>query len=152
MRKDYQKILVVDDDNYNYILIKEILNKYKIEFSYASCGSEAIEFCIKDKQIDLILMDIKMKGMNGFETALHIKGFRKDIPILFQTAFAKEFNKDELMKSIGNGYIEKPIKRDVLINEISKHIVLVITNNTETNQDANQKGKSFFSLVIANLF
>jgi CheY-like chemotaxis protein len=63
-------------------------------------------------------MDVKMQEMNGFEAALHIKGINKNIPIVFQTAYAREFKKDEFMKNIGNGYIEKPFHKDQLINEV----------------------------------
>jgi CheY-like chemotaxis protein len=89
---------------------------------YAGCGIEAFEQCVKNHDILLILMDIKLKGINGFETALHIKSIRKEIPIVFQTAYAKDFAKDDLMTKIGNGYIEKPIKTDTLLQEVKKYI------------------------------
>ena len=150
MKKDMHKILVVDDDYTHYILTREQLNSFNVEVVYASCGSEAIENCIKDDQISLVLMDVKMKGMNGFETALHIKGFRKNLPILFQTAFAKEFNKDELMKSIGNGYMLKPIGKELLISEIMKFIPLTRISGSENKKD--KKIKTILSFVMANLF
>ncbi len=128
MKNNNPKILVVEDDFNSFSLIKEILSSFNINVLYASCGIEAFEQCVKNNDILLILMDIKLKGINGFETALHIKSIRKEIPIIFQTTYAKDFAKDGLMAKIGNGYIEKPIKTDTLLQEVKKHIDINVNN------------------------
>lgn len=152
MKTHNQNILIVDDEFNNFQLIKEILANYKINVLYASCGIEAYEQCLKNENIAIVFMDIKMKGINGFETAIQIKNIRKDLPIIFQTAYAKEFLKDELMNKIGNGFLEKPIRKEILLSEIKRH------TNIELNNSSNQKKvkKSLLSAMlnqfIASLF
>lgn len=148
MKTDNPKILVVDDEYNNFYYIKELLSNFNINVLYASCGIEAFEQCIKNPNIVLILMDIKLKGINGFETALHIKSIRKDIPIIFQTAYAKDFAKDEFMTNIGNGFIEKPFKKDILYSEIEKHTKLNLNKNVNL-----KKNKTFkLSKIFTSLF
>jgi CheY-like chemotaxis protein len=145
-------ILVVDDEIYNYRLISDILHRYNVNVLYANCGSEAIEQCMKNSNISLIFMDIRMKGMNGFEVAEKIYGFRRNIPIVFQTAYAKDFLKDDLMISMDCGYLEKPIKKDMLINEVKKHINLSLKLNADTIPIKKEPGFSFrnvFSLIFS---
>jgi len=122
MKPTNKQVLVVDDDYNCYYLIEELLSNYNVDVIYENSGPSAMQFCLKNNPIDLVLMDVKMKEMNGFETALHIKGINKSIPIVFQTAYAREFKKDEFMKNIGNGYIEKPFQKEQLINEVKLFI------------------------------
>lgn len=124
-------ILIVDDDFSSYYLIKEILLPYNIEILYAESGTEAIEICINRKDVSLILMDIKMKGLNGFETAVHIKKIARNIPVIFQTAFAREFRNDDFMQDIGDGYLEKPIRENLLIQEIKPFLRQGIFENNK---------------------
>ncbi|PKP20435.1 MAG: hypothetical protein CVU05_09065 [Bacteroidetes bacterium HGW-Bacteroidetes-21] len=144
------KILVVDDEIYNFKLIHAILHNYQAEVIYAHSGFEAIEKCKENFDITLVIMDIKMKGMNGFEAAQKILEFRNNIPIIYQTAYAKDFLKDDLMISIGSGYLEKPIKKDMLISEIRKNIRLVIKEDkiqVSLERESNFSFKNmFFSL------
>jgi CheY-like chemotaxis protein len=146
MKNDKEKLLVVDDDFNNYIIIKELLSKYNIIVLYASCGIEAFEQCLNNN-LALILMDIRMKGINGFETALHIKSIRKNIPIVFQTAYAKDFAKDDLMKNIGNGFLEKPIKTDTLLQEVKKYININL-NDVPLKKESSIKLKNIFSFLF----
>lgn len=139
MKKDNYNILVVDDDFISYLLIKEMLSEYKISLLYADCGSQAIKTCINNDDISLIFMDIKMKGMNGFETASFIKNFRKNVPIIFQTAYAESFSSDEFMLQIGNGYIEKPIKKVKLFNEINKYLDIDLIESKIINSETLRK-------------
>lgn len=153
MKKDNYTVLVVDDDYISYLLIKEILSPYKIDLLYANCGSQAIKTCINNDDILLIFMDIKMKGMNGFETASFIKNFRKTVPIIFQTAYAEEFSNDPFMLQIGNGYIEKPIKKIKLIDEVNKYFNLDIlkTNNSNNEIVTSVKKKISFGVLFKKL-
>lgn len=152
MKNNTPKILVVDDEIYNYRLISEILHRFDVNVLHANCGSEAIEQCMKNSDISLIFMDIRMKGMNGFEVAEKIYGFRRNIPIVFQTAYAKDFLKDEFMISMECGYLEKPIKKDKLILEVKKHINLSLKLNTDNIPNKKEPSFSFrnvFSLIFS---
>jgi CheY-like chemotaxis protein len=152
MKSNTPKILVVDDEFYNYRLISEILCRFDVNLIHANCGSEAIEQCKKNSDISLIFMDIRMKGMNGFEVAEKIYGFRRNIPIVFQTAYAKDFLKDDLMISMDCGYLEKPIKKDMLINEVKKHINLSLKLNADTipiKKESSFSLRNVFSLIFS---
>jgi CheY-like chemotaxis protein len=115
-------ILVVEDEEFNRIYFEELLYQIKCKVIVANNGLEAIEICEKNKSIDLVLMDIKMPLMNGYEATKKIKEIRPDLPIIAQTAFALLGDK---RKSLDNGcddYIAKPVKKDALIKLIKKHL------------------------------
>lgn len=107
-------ILVVEDDNINYLLIEKILQPIKAKIIRAKDGVEAVEICKENKEIDLILMDIRMPNMNGYEAFSKIREFNKNVPIIAQTSysFEEELNK---IKELGfNGFLSKPIKKEEL--------------------------------------
>ncbi|WP_421919761.1 response regulator [Marinifilum sp.] len=115
-------ILVVEDEEFNRIYFEELLNQIKCKVIVANNGVEAIEICENNQKIDLVLMDIKMPLMNGYEATKEIKKIRPNLPIIAQTAFALLGDKK---KSLDNGcddYIAKPVKKDVLIKIINKHL------------------------------
>jgi len=145
MNNRIPKILVVDDETVNCKLIEEYLKSYNIEVLVAGSGLQAIEQCRRNPDISVILMDILMREMNGFQAAEIIQNLRKDIVIIFQTAYANEFLKDELMKNLACGYIEKPIRKEVLLNEVGKYI-----NITRKEMPVLVKSKRSFSLM--NIF
>ncbi|MDD4604512.1 MAG: PAS domain S-box protein [Bacteroidales bacterium] len=115
-------ILVVEDEPYNYIFLETILSALNAKILQAQNGIEAIEMCKAHKEITLVLMDIKMPVMSGDEATRQIKAFRKDLPIIAQTAYA---NKPEIEKYMAMGfddYITKPIKKEILLEKIYKNI------------------------------
>lgn len=115
-------ILVVEDEEFNRIYFEELLNQINCKVIVANNGVEAIEICQKNPKIDLVLMDIKMPLMNGYEATKEIKKIRPNLPIIAQTAFALLGDKK---KSLDNGcddYVAKPVKKDVLIKLINKHL------------------------------
>ena len=111
-------ILVVEDDNINYLLIEKILKPLEAKILRAKDGLEAVEICQQNKEIDLILMDIRMPNMNGYEAFSKIREFNTDVPIIAQTSysFEEELNK---IKELGfNGFLSKPIKKEELFKLI----------------------------------
>lgn len=143
MNNSIPKVMVVDDDINNCKLIEEYLLPYRIDVIIATSGIQAIEICSKNPGISLILMDILMRDMNGFQTAEKIQKIRKDIRIVYQTAYANDFLSDELMKNLVCGYIEKPIKRKTLLAEIGKYVEISKKEPTES-----LKAESYFGLMI----
>ena len=108
------KILIVDDDETSLKLLSLILKKYAKEILSAQSGSEAVAICRANTGIDLVLMDIKMPGMDGYEATRLIRNFNKDVVIIAQTAFALP---DECAKAIDSGcndHISKPLNVAVL--------------------------------------
>lgn len=111
-------ILIADDETSNYTHLKLLITKTGAKLLHAKNGTEAIEI-VKGNEIDLILMDIKMPGMNGLEAARIIKEMNKNIPIIAQTAFTTEYNKKYSSNFGCDAYIPKPIKETKLLNLIN---------------------------------
>jgi len=101
-----------------------------------------IERVEKDRQIDLVLMDIKMPDLNGFEATKRIKGIRKTMPVIAQTAYAMSTDEENCMKAGCDDYISKPLRIDVLLNKIDHH--LKYSNATD---EVEEMGKTVRSRV-----
>ncbi|MBN2519961.1 MAG: response regulator, partial [Bacteroidales bacterium] len=124
VEKDWndKTILVVDDLDYNYELIVTALKRTKANLLRASDGNEAVEICKKNNNIDLILMDIRMPVMDGYEATREIKKINDHIPIIAQTAYAM-FEEREKSLMVGcNDYITKPISKKFLLEVIDKYL------------------------------
>ncbi len=111
-------ILVVEDDEVNYLFLQTVLAKNNLETIRALNGVEAVEICSTNKSIDLVLMDIKMPFMNGYEATRRIKKIRPDLPIIAQTAYAMQEDRKKAMQAGCDGYISKPIITTELMNLI----------------------------------
>lgn len=107
-------ILIAEDEKANFIYLNTILSKTNARIYWAADGSVAVELC-KRKNIDLVLMDIKMQGMNGYEATQKIKSMYPDMPVIAQTAYAMSEDIDKLMNAGCNDYIVKPIKSSELL-------------------------------------
>lgn len=108
------KILIAEDDKISRMLILKVLNSFSKEIVIAKMGLEAVQISQNNPDIDLILMDIQMPQMNGYEATKEIRKFNKDVIILAQTAFALEGDKEKTIEAGCNGYISKPIKKEEL--------------------------------------
>ncbi|MDA3911601.1 MAG: PAS domain S-box protein [Bacteroidales bacterium] len=115
------KILIVEDDeasrNYLSLIVKDLSDQLFI----TKTGREAIEICRDNKAIDLILMDIKMPEMNGYEATRRIRGFNADVIIIAQTAISLSADREKAIESGCNDYISKPIKKNELLMLIQKY-------------------------------
>jgi len=120
------KILIVEDDEASEMLINLTVNSLSKEILSVRSGTEAIEICHKHPEIDLILMDIKMPLMDGYEVTRQIRSFNKDVIIIAQTAFALTDDREKSLAAGCNDYLAKPIKKSTLIETITKHF----NNNT----------------------
>ncbi|MEA3496022.1 MAG: response regulator [Bacteroidota bacterium] len=117
-----KKILVVEDVESNYLYIEALLKKSKAQIIKATNGKEAVEICKNDPSIDVILMDINIPVLNGIEATGEIRKFSKDIPIIAQTAYALDGDREKFIEKGCNDYIAKPIKSKILYSIISKFI------------------------------
>ena len=116
-------ILVVEDDETSLMFLVQILENYGIHVIKAQNGKEAIELCREKKEIDMVLMDIKMPVMDGHTAAKAIKEFLPGLPIIAQTAFALEMEK-EMYRETFDDYITKPMKFDELLKIIIQQLKL----------------------------
>jgi len=117
------KIMVAEDEQANFDLLNSILKKTGIQVVWVKNGLEAIDYFDKySKEIDLILMDIKMPEMNGIDALLAIRKIEPSIPIIAQTAFAMNNEIEEIQKSGFNEYLVKPINSHKLYSYIDKYL------------------------------
>lgn len=107
-------ILVAEDDNINFLLLKKIMQNKNYNIIRAVNGEEAVTICANNSNIDLVLMDIKMPIMNGFEALVKIKEIRPDLVVIAQTAYASNEDKEKIYSAGFYEYLTKPINREKL--------------------------------------
>lgn len=112
-------ILIAEDDETSYFFLKFLLTKENVNILYAQSGQEAIDITDAHSEIDLILMDIKMAGMNGIEATKIIKSRHPKLPVIAQTAFALSSDKENILKAGCDDYITKPIRKEELLEKIN---------------------------------
>jgi signal transduction histidine kinase len=115
-------ILLAEDYALNFTLVKKILSGYNVNLLHAWNGKEAVEIFKKNKTIDLVLMDLKMPIMDGFEALKRIKEINKEMQILAQTAHVLENDKVEIRLAGFNDFITKPIDADEVLVKIRERI------------------------------
>lgn len=120
-----QKVLVVDDNALNIRLVANSLKELDyVSVVFATSGFKAIEI-VKEDEIDLILMDINMPQMDGFET---VKKLKTDIPVIFVTALADKNRIVQGFEVGGVDYITKPFNPQELIARVTTHLKLARLN------------------------
>jgi signal transduction histidine kinase/CheY-like chemotaxis protein/flagellar basal body-associated protein FliL len=117
-----KKILIVEDDKDNIEFMKELLSDLKPELFFAKNGEEARYYYNKISEFDLVLMDIQLPDVNGYVLTREIKALRKNLPVIAQTAFVMESDKEACHEAGCDNYIAKPIKCENLFNIISQYI------------------------------
>jgi CheY-like chemotaxis protein len=118
---DELTILVAEDDEINFFYIKELFRGTGAKIIRAVNGKEAVEKVTGNDRISLVLIDIKMPVMNGYEAIKKIRELQPDLPIIAQTAFALS---NEMLKAFNagsNDYISKPFKKEQLIALVEKY-------------------------------
>jgi CheY-like chemotaxis protein len=114
--------LIAEDDESNYLYLQEIFEGNNIKIIRALNGHQTIEICKNNDMIDLILMDIKMPEMDGFEATRAIRKTNSSIPIIAQTAYAMPDEREQAMQAGCNEYIAKPFKKEELLNLVNKYL------------------------------
>ena len=104
-------VLIAEDDAVSSLLLKKNLAGENINSIFAVNGVEAIEMVRQYHEIDIVLMDIKMPLMNGYEATRLIKELRPDLPVIIQTAFTSKEERENAKKAGCDGYITKPINK-----------------------------------------
>jgi CheY-like chemotaxis protein len=115
------KVLIVEDNKINQLVTRKILEKSQCNCTVVEAGIEALEI-LKTETFDLILMDINMPGMNGFETTIKIRQNNITTPIIALTAFSKHEIEQEAIDSGMNAVVIKPYKKSELYSIISELI------------------------------
>ena len=109
-------ILIGEDELINYRLLDIILSKTKVNLIHGSDGEETLRLFKDNPHINLVLIDIKMPELDGCEVTREIRRLNSEIPIIAQTAYALEEEKNKSLEAGCNAYITKPInKRELLL-------------------------------------
>ncbi len=115
-------ILVVEDDETNYLHLSIILKNIAGKMLHAYSGTKAVEMAQSNPDIDVILMDIKIPGMDGFEATRKIRGFNKEVVVIAQTAFALAGDREKALEAGCNDYTPKPVNKQDLLALIKKYM------------------------------
>lgn len=116
-----KSILVAEDDESNFKLIKIILQRTKANITHVTNGEDAVE-AIKSNSIDLVLMDIKMPQMDGISATKIIKKIKKELPVIAVTAYAREEEQEECRLAGCDEIVVKPLNVEKLFTTLSKYI------------------------------
>jgi len=122
LRFNQLKILIVEDDESSSQLISITVRKFGKEIIYASNGIEAVEVSHSHPDIDLILMDIQMPELNGYEATRQIREFNSKVIIIAQTAYALAGDREKAIEAGCNDYVSKPINKVELNSLIAKYL------------------------------
>ena len=114
-------ILIAEDDQVTEMLISKIIERYCKRALKARNGADAVEICRKNPDIDLVLMDIKMPELSGYEATKQIRTFNKDVIIVAQTAYALKGDKEKAIEAGCNDYITKPFGKAIFADLIKKY-------------------------------
>jgi CheY-like chemotaxis protein len=118
-----KKILVVEDNDKNMYLMNFLLTKKGYQVIKAETGEKGVELAIKEKP-DMILMDILLPGIDGYEAIKRIRESETDkkFIIVAVTSYAMTGDRERILKVGSNGYIEKPINPETFLLEIEKFL------------------------------
>ncbi|MBL1408406.1 response regulator [Sphingobacterium faecale] len=117
-------IMIVDDDARNIFALALTLKAKGYKVITCQSGKEALELLFGDKQVGLVLMDMMMPEMDGYETIRLIRKNEntKDIPIVAVTAQAMAGDREKCIKAGANDYISKPIQVDILMEVVKQWV------------------------------
>lgn len=122
MAKD--KILIIDDDNRNIFALSAVLKAKKYRCVSAISGEEGLDLLKQDKEIGVVLMDMMMPGMDGYQAmaVMNADDDLKDVPVIAVTAQAMVGDKERCLNAGAVGYVSKPINVDTLTSLLTKYI------------------------------
>jgi len=120
-RIDKLKVLIAEDDEASEKFLTFTVRSFSKEILKASTGVETVETCRNNPDIDLVIMDIRMPEMDGYEATRQIRLFNKDVVIIAQTAYALSGDREKALEAGCNEYLSKPTGKSYLIELIKKH-------------------------------
>ncbi len=115
-------ILIVEDDYISKYFLEELLLETGATLIYAIDGKEAVEECINNKKIDLVLLDLMLPENDGYFAVKEIRKINKKLPIIAQTAFAMTNDREKCIDAGCSDYITKPLNPKELFYIIEKHL------------------------------
>lgn len=119
-----KKILIIDDDNRNIFALSAVLKAKKFSCVSASSAQQGFEKIASDKDIAIVLMDMMMPDMDGYQAMAKMQedATMKDIPVIAVTAQAMVGDRERCLSAGAKGYISKPVNVEELIIQLNKYI------------------------------
>ena len=158
------RVLIVDDNENNLYTLKSLINKHMdVDVLEADSGQAALDIALNDPRIDLIVLDIQMPDMDGFQTAsmLKVRQKTRDIPIIFLTAAYKTDEFQQKGYEVGGAdYLLKPIDDNQLINKISTYLRLIekeremnrqLESQVKQRTEELRQARNYLQNVISNM-
>lgn len=115
-------VLIAEDEDSNFQLLEIMLRRTKVRIDRAYNGKQAVDYVLGGNDVDLVLMDVRMPVMNGYEATEHIKKFNPDLPVIIQTAFAMNSDRENSFEAGCDEYLSKPIKATDLYRVMKKFL------------------------------
>lgn len=119
------KVLIAEDDDNSMVLITHLFDKLQVPYLKATNGIEALKQIEENSDINLIIMDLSMPVMDGFDALLGIKIINSSIPVIALSAYSISDYRDKAMDAGFDDYLIKPVKKDLLIDCLRKHLILL---------------------------
>ncbi|MDP3913093.1 MAG: ATP-binding protein [Bacteroidota bacterium] len=114
-------ILIVEDNEFNAEYLVEILSDTNNNVTQTRYGRKAVEIC-RQQEIDLVLMDIRLPDITGYEAIKQIRELNREIKIFVQTAYATSDDEQKALDAGCDEYLSKPIRRELLLAKINHHL------------------------------
>jgi PAS domain S-box-containing protein len=114
-------LLIAEDEEFNYLLLDQILSGYNLNLIRVENGAEAVHTCKTNPDIDMVIMDVKMPVMDGYEATRLIKQFRPELPVIMQTAYSRESDREKAFQNGCDGYLSKPLAIGQFLELLKKH-------------------------------
>jgi signal transduction histidine kinase len=114
-------LLIAEDDNLNFEYMQHMLSGENIVNLHARNGIEAEALCREHPEINLVLMDLKMPDMDGFEATRRIKSQRKSLPVIAVTAYAGSSDREKAMNAGCDDFVTKPVNKDLLLSKLARY-------------------------------
>ncbi len=111
-------IIIAEDDNVSALLLRKTLKSEQFTLHIASNGMQAVELVRQHPETDLVLMDLKMPVMNGYDATRLIREIRPGLPVIAQTAFASPDDREKALYAGFSGFLTKPVKKSELLGMI----------------------------------
>lgn len=115
-------LLIAEDDDIGFYYLERILKNKGYQIIRAKNGQEAVDLCANNPAINLVLMDIQMPVVNGYDATREILKIRPKLPIIAQTAYAFSEDREKVFESGCVDYLAKPISKQALLEKINRHV------------------------------
>ncbi len=118
--------MIVEDNQNSFRYLTEILKPYNINILRTNNGIDAVKICRQHNDLDMVLMDIQLPGMDGYQATKEIRKYNKKLIIIDQTAYALKGEKEKCISIGCNDYLAKPIDKQKLLDKM--HVYLTISD------------------------